>query len=237
MSNKIEPMVVGNQREKQKFFRLTFNQLLTCLCAAAVPIAICVYTGIDSQQKMKEANKNRQFDLQQAEKLRQQHIFDQFIQDIYMLDKDGQLNESAKPWVFSNARYWSAHRQWNPDTKVDGLVFLKRRELIGRQCRTNNNQMNKLEDIIQLNELNFDHIILRSQTNGLVPLNMTCVRFNQVSLEGAVIQFVNLNGATFDGSRLNHVKFEDSSLVGAIFNGTTLYGTNFLFTRCSVYWS
>ena len=47
---------------------------------------------------------------------------------------------------------------------------------------------------------------------------MACVRFNQISLDRSLIQFVNLDGATFDGSRLNHVTFEDSSLVGAIFN-------------------
>ena len=150
MSNRVEPTITTDQPLKQRYFSLSFYQLLTCVCAAAVPIAVCVYTATDSRQKMQEANANRQFDFEQAEKLRQQHIFDQFIQDIYMLDKDGQLNESVKPWIFANARYWSTNRQWNPETKVDGLVFLKRKELIGRQCQINNNQMNKLEDIIQI---------------------------------------------------------------------------------------
>jgi len=94
-------------------------------------------------------------------------------------------------------------------------------------CRTNDNQTKNFEDIIKLNELNFDYIHLKSQTNGLLPLNMTCVRFDQISLVGSLFQLTNIDGATFEGSCLNDATFEDSSLVGVVFKGTQLRGTNF----------
>ncbi|UJR18899.1 hypothetical protein I4U23_022027 [Adineta vaga] len=167
---------------KPKYFILTFNQLLSFLCAAAVPLAICAYTTVDSQQKSKEAEANRHFDLQVVEKLH------------------GPLNKSEKPWVFANAHYWSANRQWNPEMKVESLDFLKQKGLIGRQCWNNDNHTQKLDDIIQLNGLNFDYIHMKSQTNGLLSLNMTCGHFDQVSLVESSFHSVNLDGATFDGS-------------------------------------
>jgi uncharacterized protein YjbI with pentapeptide repeats len=227
MSNRVIPSDMVTPSAKRKYFRLTLNELLTILCTAAVPISICIYTAVDSQQQSREAEQKRQFDLQQNENRRQQDIYDKFIEDMYTFDRNGHLNDSAKPWAFANSRYWSAHRQWTSQLKVDALIFLKRRSLIGRQCRTNDDQIITFEDIIKLNELNFDYIHLKSQTNGLVLLNMTCVHFDQISLIGSLFQLTNIDGATFEGSCLNDATFEDSSLVGVIFKGTQLRGTNF----------
>lgn len=214
-------------KTKRRYLYLTFYELLLIVCTAAVPIVICIYTAIDNKQKFTEAGRRRQFDLEQSEKLRQQEVYDKFIEDFYKLDKDGQLNDSAKPWAFANARYWSANRQLNPPLKVDALVFFKQKGLIGRRCRHNDNRLQVLEDVIKLNGLNFDHVQFKSPTNGLVPLDMTCVNFDQVSLSGSVFGSTNLNEATFEGSRLTGATFHDSSLVGTVFNRTEVDGVNF----------
>ncbi|CAF0983507.1 unnamed protein product [Didymodactylos carnosus] len=222
--------VIGMKKsvtKQEKYFKLTFNELLSVLCAAAVPIAIGVYAVITTHQQTKLTKERRQFDLGQAAEQRQQEVYDQFINDMYTFDKDGQLNDSAKPWAFANARHWAAHQQWDVEWKVQALLFLKKKDLIGRQCCRTGDQIERFDDIIRLNELNFDNMHLKSQTGELNPLNMKCVRFDQVSMTGALFSFVNLAGASFDGSRLNGMKFEKSSFVGACFNGTELHNTDF----------
>ncbi|CAF4210585.1 unnamed protein product, partial [Adineta steineri] len=121
--------------EKTKFWKLTLGELLTALCAAAVPIAVAIYTNNLSEQQ-RIANERREFDSKQANNLRQQQVYDQFLSDIYQLDKDGQLNGAAKPWALANARYWTANQQLSSQLKSDALIFLKRKGLIGLDCST-----------------------------------------------------------------------------------------------------
>ncbi|CAF1465392.1 unnamed protein product [Didymodactylos carnosus] len=238
-SDRVEAVGRNKSATKQeKYFKLTFHELLPILCSAAVPIVICVYTAITTYEQTKEAERRqfdlkqvaeerRLFDLTQANQLRQQLLYDQFIDNMYTLDKDGQLNDSAKPWAFPNARYWTAHRQWEPEHKGHSLIFLKKIDLIGRQCHGPEGQLKRLDDIIQLNQLNFDNIRLKSQNSNMHPLNMTCIRFDEVSLINVSFTFVNLDYASFDASSLNGSKFEESSLIGTIFNATQLHGTDF----------
>ncbi|CAF1244369.1 unnamed protein product [Didymodactylos carnosus] len=197
------------------------------LCAATIPIAFAAYTIVTNEQKSKTAEQRRQFDLRQAEELKQQKLYNKFINDTYTLHRDGELDEQAKPWAFANTRYRSAHLQWDSLRKTDVLHFLKDRELIGRnKCHTGC-EVKLLEDIIYLSELSFDNIHLRSDTGSLVQLNLKCVRFQQVSLTNATFSYVNLNGVSFDQSRLNGGKFQDSSLVCGTFHSTELRGTDF----------
>ncbi|CAF4507323.1 unnamed protein product, partial [Didymodactylos carnosus] len=35
----------------------------------------------------------------------QQQIYNDFIDNIYTLHRDSELNETSKPWAFANARY------------------------------------------------------------------------------------------------------------------------------------
>jgi hypothetical protein len=200
--------------------RLTLYETLTLICAAAVPIALAIFTVISSGQDAKGADQKRQFDLELAEKLRQEHIYDQFLSDFYTMNKDGQLNESARPWAFANARYRAANQQWESVWKGYSLQFLKEKQLIGRRC-------DGREDIIRLNKMNFQQIQLASLDGNLYQLDMMCVAFDQVSMIGATIANTNLDGSSFDSSSLNGVIFENSSLIGASFNGTQLDSTDF----------
>ncbi|CAF1559538.1 unnamed protein product, partial [Didymodactylos carnosus] len=218
--------------KKQKYFKLTFHELLTILCAAAVPIAIGIYTTITTDRQTKAAKERRQFDLKQATELQQRQIYNDFIDNIYTLHRDDELNETSKPWAFANARYKLrgrivAYRQWDAGRKAHALQFLKEKGLIGREQCTTGCEVKQLVDIIRLNELDLDNVQLTSQTGSLNKLNMKCVQFDQVSMVNASFNFVNLNGASFDGSRLNGAKFKGSSLICASFNGTELQGTDF----------
>ncbi|CAF1432234.1 unnamed protein product [Adineta steineri] len=223
---------------KRVFWHFTFKDILTILCSAAIPIALAIYTAIGSQQQKREAERTRQFDLEQAEKirqfdleqsaqLRQQTLYDEFLNNIYKLDKDGYLNESKNPWAFANAYYRAAHRQWDTIRKADVLQFLKEKQLIGRNNCTSGCRTTELDDIIRLNELNFDNVHLESQTGTLHQLNLQCVSFDQVSMSNATFSFASLNGVSFDGGRLDNVKFHGSSLLCASFNGVNLSGTDF----------
>ncbi|CAF1126710.1 unnamed protein product [Adineta steineri] len=211
---------------KRAFWHFTFKDVLTILCSAAVPIALTIYTTIGSQQE-KEAEKTRQFQLEQSRELRQQTLFDDFVNNIYKLDKDGYLKEKKNPWAFANAYYRAAHRQWDAVRKADALQFLKEKQLIGRNNCTNGCRTTKLDDIIRLNQLNFDNVQLASQTGVLNQLNLECVSFDQVSMSNAILSLASLNGVSFDGGRLDNVKFEDSSLLCASFSGVNMSGADF----------
>ncbi|CAF1578252.1 unnamed protein product [Adineta steineri] len=213
--------------EKTKFWKLTLGELLTALCAAAVPIAVAIYTNNLSEQQ-RIANERREFDSKQADNLRQQQVYDQFLSDIYQLDKDGQLSGAAKPWALANARYWTANQQLSSQLKSDALIFLKRKGLIGLDCPTLSDDRQDRSDIIQLSGLNFDNIRLVSPTGDLSLLDMACVQFGQVSLVNASFYMTNLDGASFNGSRLIGAKFNSSSLEGVSFlNGADLNGVSF----------
>ncbi|CAF0752427.1 unnamed protein product [Adineta steineri] len=197
------------------------------LCSAAIPVALAIYTAIGSQQQKQEAEKTRQFDLEQSKELRQQTLYDEFINNIYKLDKDRYLKERKNPWAFANAYYRAAHRQWDTIRKADVIQFLKEKQLIGRNNCTSGCRTTKLDDIIRLNELSFDNVRLTSETGVLNKLNLQCISFDQVSMSNGEFSSVNLNGASFDGARLDKVKFDGSSLRCASFNGTNLTGAHF----------
>jgi hypothetical protein len=146
------------QTKKRAFCHLTFNEILTILCAAAIPIALGIYTGISTEQQRRQANETRQFDLQQAAELRQQVLYDKFLTDMYNLDKDGHLDDEKTPWVFANAYHRAAHRQWDAIRKADVLQFLKERQLIGKTGWTRKRSIMPSNDTIRLNELNFDNV-------------------------------------------------------------------------------
>ncbi|CAF0947273.1 unnamed protein product [Adineta steineri] len=212
---------------KRQFLDFTLKDILTLISAAAIPIALAIYTAIGSEQQKQQAEKKEQFDLKQAAELRQQTLYDEFINNIYKLDKDGYLKERKNPWAFANAYYRAAHLQWDALRKGYVLQFLKEKRLIGRTNCTYGCRTTKLEDIIRLNELNFHDVRLESQTGVLNKLNLQCVSFDRVSMSNGEFVSVNLNGASFDGARLDNVKFNGSSLVCASFNGVNLVGVDF----------
>ncbi|CAF3712285.1 unnamed protein product [Adineta steineri] len=214
---------------KRVFWHFTFKDILTILCSAAIPIALAIYTAIGSQQQKQEAEKTRQFDLEQAEKLRQQTLYDEFLNNILKLDNYGHLKERKKPWAFANAYYRAADRQWDTIRKADVLKFLKEKQLIGRNNCTNGCKTTNLDDIIRLNELNFDNVRLASQTGVLNKLDLQCISFDQISMSNGEFSFVNLNGALFEGASFNDVNlsradFGNSNLTGAHFSNSDLSG-------------
>ena len=214
-------------KTKERFWHFTFKEILGLLCAVAVPIALAIYTSTTHNQQRQEAEKARNFDLKRAIEARQQTLYDKFLNDVYELDKHGYLAENKTPWAFANAYYRAAHRQWDVVRKGDILQFLKEQQLIGRNDCTKECRRNYLPDIIRLNELNFDHVRLISQTGKLYALKLECVAFDQVSLTNAEFSFVNLHGASFDGGRLTNAKFEGSTLECASFIGVDLQGVDF----------
>ncbi|CAF4698321.1 unnamed protein product, partial [Didymodactylos carnosus] len=111
------------------------------------------------------AEERRQFDLKQATELQQQQIYNDFIDNIYTLHRDDELNETSEPWAFANARYRAAHRQWDAVRKAHALQFLKEKGLIGRDQCTTGWEVKQLVDIIRLNELDLDNVQLISQTD------------------------------------------------------------------------
>jgi hypothetical protein len=229
-----------NQQNKRHFCNLTLNEILTLCFSLAVPAAIIIYAAITTQQEAKIADERYVFESKQAAELRQQQIYDEFLDDMYKLDKDEQLNPPAQPWAFANARYRAVHRQCDSIRKSHVLRFLREKDLIGRHCvdlssittdkcqRTTEEQKTLLPDIIRLNELDFDDIQLKSEIGSLAQLNMTCVRFEQVSMSNSIFSHTNLDGALFDRSRFNGAKFENASLMCATFHETELDNTNFI---------
>ncbi|CAF0920945.1 unnamed protein product [Adineta steineri] len=212
---------------KRSFWNFTFKDILAIISSVAIPIALAIYTSIGSEQQKQQAEKKQKFDFAQSRELRQQTLYDGFLNNIYKLDKDGYLNDTKNPWAFANAYYRAAHRQWDTIRKADIIQFLKEKQLIGRNNCTNGCKTTKLDDIIRLNELNFDKVHLVSETGILNKLNLQCTSFEQVSMSNGEFTSVNLNGVSFDGARLDNVKFEDSSLLCASFIGANLTGAHF----------
>ena len=175
--------IMGQERKHRGgFFELNCNDILTILCAAAVPIALGIYTAITYQQEQEQQQKMQQLSLNQSAELRRDKIYDNFLKNVYNLDKNGYLEENKDPWAFANAYYRAAHRQLDPTRKGDVLQFLKERQLIGRNNCTETCGYKPIPDIIRLNELSFDDMELSSQTGTLTRLNLICVSFDQVSM-------------------------------------------------------
>ncbi|CAF0834573.1 unnamed protein product [Adineta steineri] len=213
--------------KKRVFWHFTFKDILTILCSAAIPIALAIYTAIGSQQQKEQDEKKQKFDLEQSTQLRQQTLYDEFLNNIFKLDYYGYLKERKNPWAFANAYYRAADRQWDTIRKADVLKFLKEKHLIGRNNCTEGCKTTNLDDIIRLNELNLDNVHLASQTGVLNKLNLQCVSFDQVSMSNAIFSFASLNGASFDGAQLDKAKFDGSSLLCASFNSVNLSGADF----------
>ena len=220
------PAVMQDTKERP-FWYLTFNEILTIICAASIPIALGIYTGVTSGQQQQQAEQRRLFDFNQAEELRQQTLYDKFLNDMYMLHKDGHLEEEVNPWVFANAYHRVAHRQWDAQRKADALQFLVERGLIGSNKLSRTRATKQTNDTIRLNELNFDDVYLTSQTNSLNLLDLRHVSFDQVSMVKTRFKFVNLDETSFNWARLNDARFDDSSLVYATFDSTELHRTYF----------
>jgi hypothetical protein len=217
---------------KDSFWHITLRDILILLCAVAVPVAIGIYTAITNRQQEDHADQAQQFELKPSIEMRQKTLHDNFLTDIYILDKDGYLEEQINPWAYANAYYRAVHGRCDTVRRGDILQFLKEKQLIGRtdcaaQCR-----QKKLDDIIHLTELSFDDINPRSQTGRLNKLNIQCVVFDQVSMMNAQFVFTSLDGASFDRGRLKNIRFIDTSLVCVSFTGADLEGA--WFENCSL---
>lgn len=236
--NQVEPISKTKRKESNRFCKITIKDCLTLLIGSTIPVVIAVYTAVTNEQTEKStkfaadeqkyiADERREFDLKQAAELYQQELYKNFLNDFYILHKDGELNESANPWAFANARYRAGHRVWDPIRKGQVLQFLKEKQLIGRQNCTTGCEIKDVEDIIRLNGLNFDNVNLSSETGDLYQLDLSCIKFDQISMRNAIFSNANLNGITFGNSRLNGAHFNDVSFKCAIFNGTELDGIDF----------
>ena len=221
--NRVSPYQATDQNKQQcRFFQISFKDLLTILFSAILPLVIAIHTIVVTEQEN-----------QLAAELRQQEIYDEFLNNIYKLHKHGELDERANPWIFANAHYQSAHRQWDLTRKQYSLQFLKEKRLIGRGivCRINESGsitgFERKKDIINLTKMNFDGIILASSTENLYPLDMKGVIFDQVSMVGVKFSSINLDCAEFHRSHLNGASFENASLASALFNASEVHGVNF----------
>jgi hypothetical protein len=141
--NQVQPLGVTNSTEKSRCCKLTLKECLTLLIGTTIPVVIGIYTAVSNTQMQKSAkfavdeqeriaSERRVFDLKQAGELYQQQLYKIFLDDIYTLHKDGELNNSANPWAFANARYRAGHRLWDTNIKAQVLQFLKEKQLIGR---------------------------------------------------------------------------------------------------------
>ena len=234
MLNRVEPVnsTIPESKPTSKtsstnsYFRLTFKDLLNILIAVTVPIAIGIYTAVTTNQQMKTAKLEADERQRIAHESFQQSIYNGFIDNIYQLHKDGELNDSYSPWAFANARYRAVHRQLDTVRKAHVLQFLKEKELIGRDECITGCEEKQLKDIIRLNALSFDYLQLFSETGTLNQLNFKCIELDRVSLVNAIITNVDLSGVSFKGSNLNGAQFIGSTLNCAKFNGTQMDGTD-----------
>jgi hypothetical protein len=230
-NNQVEPLYIKNQTVKPRFWKLTLKECLALVIGAAIPVAIGIYTTVTNEKMGKSAklagDEQRAFDLKQAAAVYQQKLYKNLLDAVYILHKDGELNGSADPWAFANARYRAVHREFDAIRKAHILQFFKEKQMIGRRKCINGCESKNIEDIISLKGLNFDNLNLSSETDNLYQLNLSCIQFDQVSMRNIIFSNVNLNGVTFIDSRLSGVKFEDSSLNCSTFNNTILIGADF----------
>lgn len=234
----ILPVHVEHSRPRPIQPRITLKDCLTLVIGTAIPVAIGIYTAItnermqqatqraeDKQQSI--ADERRTFEMQRAHEIYQQGLYEKFLETMYTFHRDGELNESAEPWAFANARYRTLHREFDAIRKSQALIFLKEKELIGRQKCTTGCELKTVPDIIRLKGLNFDNLNLNSDTDGLSQLDLSCVEFDEISMRNTTFSYANLNGAVFKNSRLSGATFQGSSLNCAQIEKSQLNGTNF----------
>lgn len=236
--NQVTPFNMKGLKEKSTRWNITVKDCIALLIGTAIPVAIGIYTTVTNGQMQESAQRTEDqqqriaaerlaFDLERADQLYQQQLYHKFLDAMYTLHIDGQLNDSADPWAFANARYRSVHREFDAVRKGQALLFLKEKELIGRQKCITGCESKLVKDIIRLNGLNFDNLNLTSDTGNLSQVDLSCVDFDQISMANAVFSNANLNGVSFKNSRLNGAKFEESTLACAKVSDTELRGTNF----------
>lgn len=208
----------NNFHRDGKFFHLSLKDLLTILFITILPIVVFIHTAVMTRNEK-----------ERAIELRQQQIFDQFLDYIYQLHVDQELDDSAEPWAFANARYRSAHRQWDADRKQQSIQFLKEKGLIGREYEYTDQGVMKVgcsRDIILLKNLNFDGVRFESPAQHVYKLNLTCIHFDHVSLADAHFSGLDLQYAIFDQSFLSGTVFENTSLKNAVFYQSDLSGVD-----------
>lgn len=228
MPNRVEPAMTKKKRSSTKnYFRLSFRDILNILVAIAVPISIGIYTVVTTNQDMNTAKLEAEEQRRIAQESLQQKLYSDFIDSIYQLYKDGELNETYSPWAFANARYRAMHRQLDTVRKAHVLQFLKEKELIGRGDCITGCEQKQLKDIIRLNGLNFDGVQLSSETGKLSQMDLRCVELDRVSFVGAILTDVDLSGTSFERSNFNGAKFIGSTLDCTKFNGTQMDGIDF----------
>jgi uncharacterized protein YjbI with pentapeptide repeats len=236
--NQVTPLDKQDPTEKSHRRKLTLKDCLALLIGSAIPVAIGIYAAVTNEQMQKSAQRaeekqesiaaeRRAFDLERADQLYQQQLYQKFLDAVYTLHRDGELNNSSDPWAFANARYRGVHREFDAIRKAQALVFLKEKELIGRQKCTTGCESKLVKDIIRLSGLSFDNLNLSSETGNLSRLDLSYVEFDQVSMINSMFSYANLNGAIFSNSRFDGTKFQGSSLNCAKIINTELHGTNF----------
>ncbi|CAF1527427.1 unnamed protein product, partial [Rotaria sordida] len=237
-TNQVRPFNDENLTGKTRHCKITLKEVLTLLVGSTIPVAIGIYTAVTNEQLQKSAQRaenkqhsiateRRAFDLEQAFELYQQQLYKNFLDAMYILHRDGELNDSAEPWAFANARYRAAQREFDPIRNAQALIFLKEKQLIGREKCSTKCQSKLVKDIIRLNGLNFDNLNLSSETGNLSRLDLSCVEFEQISMINTVFFYTNLNGVIFSNSRMTGAKFQGSSLSCSQFINTELHGANF----------
>ena len=221
-----------------RFCHLTLKDILSILVGITIPVAIGIYGAITAAQAQKSAklaadeqqrvaDERRAFDINQATQLYQQQLYKDFIGAIYAFHKDGELNDSARPWAFANALYRAVHREFDGVRKVQALLFLKEKQLIGRRTCITGCEIKDVEDIIRLNGMSFDNLNLVSETGGLNALDLSCIQFDGISMVNSSFSQANMNGVTFINSRLNGSKFRDVSFNCAKFENTEMGEVDF----------
>ena len=134
--NQPTPLELKSASARSKYCHLTLKDLLSILVGITIPVAIGVYGAFTSDQAQKAAKiaadeqqriaaARRAFDIERANNIYQQQLYKDFLDAIYEFHKDGELNDSANPWAFANARYRAVHREFDVGRKVQALLFLK----------------------------------------------------------------------------------------------------------------
>ena len=232
------PLAVEKPRPKSRGWMRTLSEVIKLLMEIALPVAVGVYTAVSSEQVNKSANvaaseqhriavSRQDFDMDRSNKAYQQQLFKEFLDTVYTFHKDGELNDSANPWPFANARYRAVHPEFDADRKGQALLFFKEKRMIGRRvCITGCEEKNR-DDIIRLEGLKFDQINLNSEIGSLSLLNLGCIRFDRISLINASFANVDLKGVSFSNARLTGAKFTHISANCTRFDNMDLYGVDF----------
>ena len=236
--NQVTPLNIQSNSVKSRYCYVTLKDLLSILVGITIPVAIGIYGTITNAQveesaritaieQQRIATERREFEIQRATDLHQQQLYKNFLDSMYLLHKDGELNDSANPWAFANALYRTVHREFDNFRKQQALIFLKEKQMIGRRRCVTGCEEKDVEDIIRLNGISFDNLNLNSETHGLNKLNLSCIQFDGISMINATFSQVNVDGATFSNSRLNGAKFHDVTFNCTRFENTDMNGVDF----------